>query len=501
MRRIAAELTWTGERFEEGVVVEVGDDGRIAAVHGAGGGAAGGGPAEGGAAADAEASEAGHGTAVRSAADRDSAAAGPAAGVERLPRRALLPGFVNAHSHAFQRGLRGRGERYPAGAGSFWSWREEMYALVGALDRERLFDLSLAAFREMRAAGITAVGEFHYLHHDDAGAADFAFDEVVLAAAAAAPIRLVLLETYYASGGFGETGGVGRPLEEAQRRFACASPAAYWRQVDRLAERLAVDGTQTVGAVAHSLRAVPLDDLAALHAEARRRGLVFHLHLEEQRREIEECVAATGRRPLELLLALDPGAETTAVHCTHSDPADLARFTAAGGHVCVCPLTEANLGDGIPPLAALLAADPGAGDRLCLGTDSNARISMVEEARWLEYGQRLAGERRGVLAADGPQADGREGAALNGAAVQGTLAPRLLAAATVGGARSLGLAAGEIAAGRWADLLLLDLDHPDLAGAGPDTLLAAFLLGAGNAAIAGTAVGGRWSDAAGGRVG
>jgi formimidoylglutamate deiminase len=465
VRRIAAELTWTGERFAEGVVVEVGDDGRIAAVR----------------EAEADADTAVGGPALRGAAGRSPTSSpgdGLTADVERLPRRALLPGFVNAHSHAFQRGLRGRGERFPAGAGSFWSWREEMYALVGAIDRERLFDLSVAAFREMRAAGITAVGEFHYLHHDDAGAADFAFDEVVLAAAAAAPIRLALLETYYAAG------GIGRPLEEAQRRFACASPAAYWQQMDRLAGRLAADGTQTLGAVAHSLRAVPLDDLAALHAEARRRGLVFHLHLEEQRREIEECVAATGRRPIELLLALGPGAETTAVHCTHSDPADLARFAAAGGHVCVCPLTEANLGDGIPPLAALLAAAPDAADRLCLGTDSNARISMVEEARWLEYGQRLAGERRGVLAA------------ADGTAVDGAVAPLLLAAATAGGARALGLAAGEIAAGRWADLLLLDLDHPDLAGAGADTLLAAFLFGAGNDAVAATAVGGRWSGLA-----
>jgi formimidoylglutamate deiminase len=463
VRRLAAELTWTGERFAAGVVVTVDGDGRIAAVE------------EG---ATGDASPAAH-------------RAAPAGEVERLPRRALLPGFVNAHSHAFQRGLRGCGERFPAGAGSFWSWREEMYALVGALDRERLFDLSLAAFREMRAAGITAVGEFHYLHHEDADAADFAFDEVVLAAAAAVPIRLVLLETYYAAGGFGNAGfgnagGVGRPLEGAQRRFATDSPTAYWRQMDRLAGRLAADGSQTLGAVAHSLRAVPPGDVAALHAEARRRGLVFHLHLEEQRREIEECVAAHGRRPIELLLALDPGPETTAVHCTHSDPADLARFTAAGGNVCVCPLTEANLGDGIPPLAALLAARPGALRNLCLGTDSNARISMVEEARWLEYGQRLAGERRGVLAGAG-----------------GAVAPSLLVAATAGGARALGLPAGEIAPGRWADLLLLDLDHPSLAGAGPDTdsdaphtLLDAFLFGAGDGAIAATAVAGRWSGAA-----
>jgi formimidoylglutamate deiminase len=431
-QRIEAELTWDGDAFVPGVAVDVDAAGRIAEVA-----ATGEGPAR----------------------------PGPATGtVRRLPRRALLPGFVNAHSHAFQRGLRGRGESFPAGAGSFWSWREEMYALVADLDEARLHALCLAAFREMRAAGITSVGEFHYLHHADPAALDFRLDEVVLAAAADAPVRLVLLEAYY------ETGGIGRPLEGAQRRFACPGPEAYWRQMDRLAGHLAGDGSQTLGAVAHSLRAAPPEVVAELHAEARRRGLVFHLHVEEQRREIEECLAAYGRRPLELLLdALDPDAALTAVHCTHSTPADLARLTAAGGNVCVCPLTEGNLGDGIPRLAGL----PEARRRLCLGTDSNARIAMLEEARWLEYGQRLAGERRGALADD----DGR-------------VAPLLLAAATAGGARSLGLPAGAIAPGLWADFALLDLDHPALAGAGPDTLPASLLFGAGNAAIA---VGGLWS--------
>ncbi len=436
---LQADLTWTGDGFAEGVRVEIGADGRIARVErGAGGETA-----------------------------PDAAPRRPVA-VRRLARRALLPGFVDAHSHAFQRGLRGRGETFPRGAGSFWSWRDEMYRLVERLDRDRLYALSLAAFREMRAAGITAVGEFHYVHHDDPERADFAFDDVVLAAAAAAPIRLALLEVYYAAG------GIGRPLEGAQRRFATASPAAYWEQVDRLAGRLAADGSQSLGAVAHSLRAVDPETLAGLAAEARRRGLVFHLHLEEQRREVEDCRAAYGRRPMELLLdAVEPGGDLTAVHCTHTAPDDLARFTAAGGRVCVCPLTEANLGDGLAPLAALGEA---ARDRLCLGTDSNARISMVEEARWLEYGQRLAGERRGALT----DAAGR-------------VAPVLLAAATRGGAGSLGIAAGEIAPGRWADLVAVDLDHPALAGAGADELLAAFLLGAGDEAVAASCVGGRWS--------
>jgi len=438
---IEAELTWTGEAFEPGVRVEVGADGRIAAVGRAGAGAPDG---------------------------------SDAPSTLRLPGRALLPGFVDAHSHAFQRGLRGVAETFPPrsagterGGGSFWSWREAMYALAGGLDRDRFRALSLAAFEEMRAAGITAVGEFHYLHHADPEAADWALDRVVLDAAREAGIRIVLLQACYRAGGFG------RKLEQAQRRFRAPSLAAYWAQMDRLAD--AIDpANQSLGAVAHSVRAVPIGEIAALHAEARRRGLVFHLHVEEQRREVEDCLAVHGERPMALLLReLEIGPETTAVHCTHSDPGDLERFAAAGGGVCVCPLTEANLGDGIPPLAAV----PAAAGRLCLGTDSNARISMLEEMRWLEYGQRLASERRGVLA------DRR-----------GRVAGRLLTAATAGGARALGLAAGVIAAGRWADFAAVDLGHPALAGAGAGDLAAALVFGAGDATIAATCVGGRWRE-------
>jgi formimidoylglutamate deiminase len=437
-RTLEAELTWTGTGFEPGVRLQVDAAGRLAAVT--------------------------RGQAAPSAAGREEP-------VTRLPRRALLPGFVNAHSHAFQRGLRGRGETFPAGAGDFWSWREEMYGLVSRLTEERLYELCLAAFREMRAAGVTAVGEFHYLHHRDADGLDFAFDDVVLAAAAAAPIRVVLLEVFYA------TGGIGEPLVGAQRRFATPSPAAYWRQVDRLAGRLAADGSQTLGAVAHSIRAATPAQIAELHTEARRRGMPFHMHVEEQRREIAACRSAYGASPMALLLdALEISDAFTAVHCTHTAPDDLERFTAAGGNVCVCPLTEANLGDGIPPLAAVTAAR----HRLCLGSDSNARISMLEEARWLEYAQRLAGEGRGVLRDE-----------------TGNLGPVLLAAATAHGARALGLDAGEIAAGRWADLVAVDLDHPSRAGAEADTLLDALLLGAADGAVAASCVGGRWLESAG----
>jgi formimidoylglutamate deiminase len=411
---------------------------------------------------------------------------------EMLPNRALLPGFVNAHSHAFQRGLRGRGESFPnqptgpagtVGMGSFWTWREAMYSLVESVDRDGVRELTLSAFREMRSAGITTVGEFHYLHHDDASESDWAFDGAVLEAAAEAGIRLVLLQTCY------REGGPGRPLEPAQRRFRAGSVAAFAESLDRLAEALD-PARQSLGVVAHSIRAVPPDEVVALWDEAVRRDLPFHMHVEEQVREIVECAAAYGARPMELLLErldLTSGASGasrfTAVHCTHTDPADMARFAAAGGNVCICPTTEANLGDGIADLPGILAA----GGRLSLGTDSNARISMLEEARWLELVQRLARERRGVL-----RDPHREG---------GRVATTLLDAATVNGARALGiLPAGEggaVRPGAWADLVAFDLGHPELAGWDEETLLESIFLGAGDRAIAGTFVGGAWRSAGG----
>jgi len=385
--------------------------------------------------------------------------------LQRMPGIALLPGFVNAHSHAFQRGLRGQGERFPTGAGSFWTWREAMYGLVDSLTPERLFDLTLQAYREMRRAGITTVGEFHYLHHS-AAEADFVGDEAVVAAAAEAGIRLVLLQAYY------KTGGIGSPLQGAQRRFETASLGGYWDQLESLAGRLE-GGTQTLGVVAHSIRAVPLQELRGLLAESRRQRLPFHIHVEEQQQEIAECRAVYGKRPLELLLEQAGGLEgVTAVHCTHSRPDQLRRFVQLGGRVCVCPLTEANLGDGIPPLGPV----PESHRRLCLGTDSNARISMLEEARWLEYGQRLKNEGRGVLRDE-----------------RGAVAPVLLAAATAGGASSLGLPAGRLVPGAWADLVAVSLGSPLLAPATPATLLDALLTGASEEAIAATCVGGIWA--------
>jgi formimidoylglutamate deiminase len=420
VRIFEADWTWTGQRFEEGVRLAVGPDGRFAAI--------------------GRLAEEPH---------------------ERLAGLALVPGFVNAHSHAFQRGLRGHGETFPAGAGSFWSWREAMYRLVEALDERVLETLTRRAFSEMLAAGITAVGEFHYVHHAP-GHADFALDRAVLAAARATGIRLVLLNVYY------RTGAIGKPLAGAQARFDGRSLAVYWKNHEALARELD-PARESLGVAPHSIRAVPLDELTPLVREARARGLAVHMHVEETRKEIEDCRAALGRAPLELLLDAGlPDAGFTAVHGTHSTRADLARLAERGANLCLCPLTEANLGDGLPKLV-----EP-PGQALALGTDSNARISMLEEMRWGEYGQRLRGEKRGgVLDA------------------HGAVAPRWLRAATEGGARALGLAAGRFEAGCHADWVALDLGAPELAGWTPGTLAESLLVGAGERVLAGTWVGGR----------
>ncbi len=420
---LEADLTWTGERFERNIQIEIGPDGRITRT-------------------------------------------GPLnlSPTTRLTNRALLPGFVNTHSHAFQRGLRGKGEAFPAGAGSFWTWREEMYALVDRLDPDLAHTLSLQAFREMLRAGFTTVGEFHYIHHDSSEKG-FALDEAVLAAAKESGIRTCFIQTHY------NTGGFGRPLAGGQRRFRVNSPAEFWEQVDRLSALLD-PATQTLGATAHSVRAAPIEDIVALHAEAKRRGIVFHMHVEEQRREVQECIEAHGAAPMALLNErLDIDDRFTAVHCTHTDPLDMERFIESGGNVCVCPLTEGNLGDGVFDAQGVLGSD----GRIAIGTDSNARLCAVEELRWLEYVQRLESEQRGVVTDDA-----------------GFVSRALLRIGTANGARALGVDAGDIRPGALADLAALDLSAPELQGWTEDTLLDSFIFGAGNSALSGVYVGGRW---------
>lgn len=424
---IEADLTWVDGRFEADVKITVGSKGQI-----------------------------------------DAVGFSELTPTVRLGDRAILPGMINAHSHAFQRGLRGRGETFDQGDGSFWSWREAMYGLVDRMDEETVYALSKQAFGEMLTAGITTVGEFHYLHHD-ARCEGYAFDEIVLKAAADAGIRIVLLNTYYAAGGIGE------PLEGAQRRFGSPSLDAFWLQMDRL-QTLIDHQTQSLGVVAHSIRAADIEDITALHEEAQRRRLVFHIHVEEQRKEIEDCVAHYARRPMQLLTErLEIDDRFTAIHCTHTDSTDMDSYLAAGGNVCICPLTEANLGDGIADVPDILRHN----GRICLGTDSNARISFTEEMRWLEYVQRLTGERRGVCTDVG-----------------GSCASSLWHIATTNGAHALGIKTGQVEAGYAADFVAIDLNHPSLEGWSTKTLLDALVFGSSNEAIAATCVNGRWIESA-----
>lgn len=418
---VEADLTWTGERFERGIRVAIGDDGRILELR------------------------------------RDGAEP-----TLRLTDEALLPGLINAHSHAFQRALRGRGERFPFGRGSFWSWRQAMYELVDSLDERSFLSRTRSAFREMRRSGITTVGEFHYLHHSK-GSQDWSFDPLVARAARDAGVRLVLLQVYYRRGSFD------RPLEDIQKRFASSSFEEFWSRLEQVESQLD-PSMQTVGAVAHSIRAVSLEEIEGLYGEAIRRMMPFHMHVEEQRREIEECVEVHGKPPMALLNErLEITSGFTAVHCTHTAPEDLQRFVALGGQICATPLTEGNLGDGVQrELPATIG-------NLCLGTDSNARVGMLEEMRWLEYTQRLAHEQRGMF---------RE--------VGGEVARILLEAATTGGAHALNVNAGSIEAGRCADFFSIDLRSPLLEGWGEMDLLESLVFGATEEVILRTCVNGSW---------
>jgi len=417
-----ADLTWTGTQFELGIQLELDAAGRIARVGQLG-----------------------------------------LQPTVRLTGQALLPGMVNVHSHAFQRGLRGKGDRFPAGMGNFWSWREAMYRLVEELDPEPFKRISVRAFREMLAAGVTTVGEFHYFHHTR-GTTDYAFDRLILEAAVEAGIRIKLLLAYY------RTGGVDQPLAGGQLRFATASPSEYWSQMDRLAPKLD-PATQSLGAVAHSIRAATPDEIAELHAESLRRGQVFHIHVEEQRKEVEDCITAYGIPPMAVLTrAVKDCSNITAIHCTHTEPEDMDAYLAAGGRVCLCPLTEGNLGDGIPQLRNVHWAD----NRLCVGSDSNLRIAMFEDLRWMEYEQRLADQTRGALRPE-----------------DGYLARRLFEAGTIGGAAALDLPVGTLAAGKEADFFTVDLAAPLLEGCDAAGLLDGLVFGADQSVVKSTWVGGR----------
>jgi formimidoylglutamate deiminase len=322
-----------------------------------------------------------------------------------------IPGFVNVHSHAFQRSLRGRAE-----GSDFWGWRDAMLAVAERQTPERVREEYELAYREMRSAGFTAVGEFHYLGYDEALAA--------AEAAQAADIRFVLLYAAYARGGLD--------------RFRQATVEEYLADV----ERLRAQGL-TVGLALHSVRACPPDWLEQIARHRERENLVLHVHADEQPREIEECLEEHGVRPIELLARTNClGPDTTVVHATHADDAELDLLAESGARICVCPTTEANLGDGFVPVPRVVERRIG----LCIGSDSNVRIDPLEELRELEGIARRLTLRRDVIAAE-----------------------TLLSYGSDEGAAALGLET-------WDDVEV-DVEHPQLQGLDGGDVFSALVFG------------------------
>lgn len=301
-----------------------------------------------------------------------------------------LPGLANIHSHAFQRAMAGLTERRGPGADSFWSWRERMYALASRFDPDSLRDVAAQLYLEMLEAGYTTVCEFHYLHHAPDGrpyADPTAMSQSLVDAARETGIQLILLPVLYQTGGFD-----GRALAPRQLRFA-HSTDAYLRLIERL---LPARGSGVeLGLAFHSLRAVPPQSLRSVLEAIPLPGVPIHIHIAEQLMEVDECLADRGARPVRWLLDNAPvDANWCLVHATHLDSAELAGIAASGACVALCPTTEANLGDGLFPLRPFLEA----GGSIGIGSDSHASVSVVEELRWLEYGQRLRELGRNIVA-------------------------------------------------------------------------------------------------------
>lgn len=360
-----------------------------------------------------------------------------------------LPGLANLHSHAFQRAMAGLAERQGDPNDSFWTWRELMYRFAGRFDPDLLHAVACQLYAEMLEAGYTTVCEFHYLHHQPDGrpyADPAAMSKALAAAARDTGIRLTLLPVLYMSGGFD-----GRALSERQRRFG-HSLDGYLSLLQSL--RASRGDTLEVGVALHSLRAVPADAMGALLGAIRAEPMPIHVHIAEQLPEVEECIALRGARPVRWLLDnADVDARWTLVHATHLDAGEVAGIAASGATVAICPTTEANLGDGLFPLAGYLAA----GGHWGVGSDSHVSVSLVEELRWLEYGQRLLTHRRNVAVSPRQPSTGA----------------LLFSEAHAGGLRACGQPASV------GDRVRLDGGAPALAGATEGDLLDRFVF-AGN---------------------
>jgi formimidoylglutamate deiminase len=386
----------------------------------------------------------------------------------RLSGRALLPGMVNAHSHAFQRVIRGRTEhRSEHSTDSFWTWREQMYAAANRLEPEEIYDVSRMAFLEMALTGITAVGEFHYIHHQRDGSPysdPNLLEREVIRAARDVGIRIALLRVAYARAGYQTE------ANPQQIRFIEQTPDIYLKHLEQLlgAPELS-EGTAWIGVAPHSVRAVPLDYLKTIIAFANERALPVHMHVAEQPAEVSACIEEYGRSPVALLETEGLLSKRfTAVHAIHVTPKAIASLARAGAFVCACPTTERNLGDGVVPVDAYLDA----GVRISLGSDSQIQIDLLEDARELEYHLRLQKMQRNVLSPE--------------------LARKLFDCATINGAVSIGLhGGGKIEVGSPADFFTVDLEDLSIAGADPDSLLTNIVFSLSRTAVRDVVVGGK----------
>jgi formimidoylglutamate deiminase len=384
-------------------------------------------------------------------------------GAERLAGP-MVPAMPNLHSHAFQRAMAGMAEVAGTGDDSFWTWREEMYRTVGLLDPDDVEAIATKLFVEMLKGGFGAVAEFHYLHHaiDGKPYADRAeMAKRIIAASQRAGIGLTLLPVFYAHGNFG-----GAAPNPGQRRFI--HDVDGFRRLMLDLQAACSDAGARLGLAIHSLRAATTDEIAALVPSVDRRAPI-HIHVAEQQREVDDCIAATGRRPVEFLFdKADVDQRWCLIHATHVTADEMASIAASGAVVGLCPATEANLGDGIFPAVDFLG-------EFGIGTDSHVATSVAEELRTLEYGQRLRDQRRNRLA--------KPGASVGGA---------LFAQANFGGRRALGLDMHGILSGASADFVVLDGANPYIAAATGDQILDRWIFGGLDRPVRDVMVAGRW---------
>jgi len=406
------------------------------------------------------------------------AAGDPAAAKARRAAGPVLPGMPNLHSHAFQRAMAGlteqAGQGGSGGDDSFWTWRQVMYGFVARLTPDQVQAIAAQLYVEMLKAGYTAVGEFHYLHHDPAGRPYVDVTEMserIVAAAQATGIGLTHLPVLYGFGGFG-----GQPAGSGQRRFL-NDANGFLRLINRLLQRHRSNPQVRIGIAPHSLRAVTAEMLkeAVAGLDSLDDTAPIHIHIAEQVKEVEDCRAWSNQRPVEWLLHHQPvGPRWCLVHATHMTEGETARFARTRAVAGLCPTTEGNLGDGFFQAPEFLRH----GGIFGIGSDSHISVSPFEELRWLEYGQRMLYRRRNVLVAGGNPSP--------------SVGAALYRAALTGGAQALGRPIGRLAAGCRADLVVIDGEKPALFGKSGDVLLDAMVFAGNENPVRDVMVGGRW---------